>query len=69
MTRRAEKPQTPRHIPILDEDWEWLDKAYGPTSERRIGAGPAIRKLVHTFVEAQKAKVSAILDRQKEGVE
>lgn len=64
MTRRAAKPQRPRHVPILDEDWEWLEKAYGAgaDSSNRIGAGPAIRGIVNIFVKAQKAKEQAILD-------
>ena len=62
MTRRAAKPQRPRHVPILDEDWEWLEKAYGPNSDSKIGVGPAIRGIVNIFVKSQKAKAQALID-------
>ena len=62
MTQRTGKPQRPRHIPILDEDWEWLEAAYGPASPSKLGVGPAIRASVNNFVKAQRAKAQKILD-------
>jgi hypothetical protein len=62
MVARARQPQRPRHVPILDEDWEWLEKAYGATSESKLGPGPAIRYIVHQFVKAQKAKEQVLVD-------
>lgn len=54
--RKAARPHTPRHIPIFDEDWEFLDKMYGPGSASKLGIGPTIRQVVHIFVTAQRAK-------------
>lgn len=65
MTARARQPQRPRHIPILDEDWLWLEKAYGQTSEQKIGPGPAIRFIVHKFVTSQRAAEQALVDRAR----
>lgn len=62
MSIRAAKPQRPRHIPILDEDWEYLEKAYGTSSESKMGVGPAIRAIVNNFVKAQRALVQKKLD-------
>ncbi len=62
MTRRGDKPQRPRHVPILDEDWEWLERAYGQLSASKMGPGPAIRGIVNIFVKSQKAKEQALLD-------
>lgn len=64
MTRRAPHPQTPRHVPIFDEDWEWLEKAYGPASPGKVGVGPTIRHLVHVFVKAQKAKEEMLVEQK-----
>lgn len=62
MTRRAPRPQKARHVPITDEDWDYLDRAYGPGSERKIGVGPAIRAIVSKHVQIMKAKEQALLD-------
>lgn len=64
MVAKARLPQRPRHVPIIDEDWEWLEKAYGPTSESRLGPGPAIRFIVHKFVTSQRAQEQQILDKR-----
>lgn len=62
MSTRAAKPQRPRHIPILDEDWEYLEKAYGAASESKMGVGPAIRAIINDFVKMQKALIQKKLD-------
>ncbi len=67
MTSRAAKPQRPRHIPILDEYWEWIEKAYGPSSDSKLGVGPAIRAIVHDFVKMQKALIQKKLDARPAG--
>lgn len=64
MVVRAKQAQRPRHVPILDEDWAWLEKAYGPTSESKLGPGPAIRYIVHKFVASQRAQEQALLDKR-----
>lgn len=61
--RKAPRPQTPRHVPIFDEDWEYLDKMYGPASGSKMGIGPTIRGLVHLFVTSQRAKEEALVER------
>jgi len=62
MSKRAELPQERRHIQIFDEDWEFLVEAYGPGSPSKIGAGPAIRKLVHSFCLRQRQQYQEQLD-------
>lgn len=62
--KKSPFPQTSRHVPIFDEDWAYLDKAYGPSSESKVGTGPAIRSIVHDTVKALKAREEAILERK-----
>ncbi len=62
MSRRAEMPQTRRHILIFDEDWDWLDANYGHYSSNRIGTGVAVRKLIHSHVRALRQRVQDNLD-------
>lgn len=62
MSKKALLPQSPRHILIYDEDWEFLVREYGPGSPSGIGAGPAIRALVHRQVRAMKAELERRLD-------
>ena len=65
MSLRAKQAQRPHHVPILDEDWAWLEKAYGASSESKLGPGPAIRYIVHKFVLSQKAQEQALLDKRQ----
>lgn len=62
MPRRSSVPQSPRHIMIYDDDWEYLMQQYGPTSEKRIGAGNAIRELVHRAVGHLRAAEQQLRD-------
>ncbi len=62
MPKKPQQPQSRRHIFIYDEDWEWLEGAYGQSSPNKLGTGIAIRALVHKFVLAQRAKTQQLLD-------
>jgi hypothetical protein len=62
MSRKTEIPSSRRHIFVYDEDWEFLEKAYGNASENRMGVGPAIRNIIHVYVGSLKAKVQKKVD-------
>jgi hypothetical protein len=67
MSKRAELPQSRRHVLIFDEDWAWLDTQYGPYSKSRLGTGVAVRKIVHQRVQQlRQAEQDRIDSRQNE---
>lgn len=55
MTRKASQPQSPRHILVFDEDWEFLEQQYGRNSVSHMGVSPAIRAIIHAYVRRLKA--------------
>ena len=68
MSKRAEMPQTRRHVLIFDEDWDWLESNYGRYSSSRIGTGVAVRKILHSHIRALKQQVQDNLDRRRQAV-
>ena len=44
MSKKAERPQSRRHIQIYDQDWEYLNKRF-------IYPGPIVRQMVHLAVK------------------
>lgn len=67
MAKRAELPFSRHHVLIFDEDWEWLEANYGAYSANRIGAGVAVRRMVHFHVRALKQKAQDEIDRRQQG--
>lgn len=49
---------------LQDEDWEYLEKCYGPNSPHPNGVGPTISFIVHNFVQKLKARTAQALDEQ-----
>jgi hypothetical protein len=47
MSRKARLPQTPRHVLIYDEDWEYLETRFGQVGIRPIGVSNVIRAVIH----------------------
>lgn len=67
MSKKALLPQSPHHILLYNEDWEFLAQAFGPGSAAaRIGISGAIRHVVHQRVLAMKAKANGELDRLRD---
>lgn len=64
MTRRAELPQSPRHVMIFDEDWEFLEARYGRSHRgpHAIGTSAAIRKLVHHWCQRMRDRERQEMD-------
>jgi len=58
MSRKSLFPQSRRHIWVYDQDWEFLEKAFGA----RLGVGPAIRNILHIYVGNLKDRAQAQLD-------
>lgn len=44
MSKKAERPQSRRHIQIFDQDWEYLTKRF-------LYPGPIVRQMVHLAVK------------------
>jgi hypothetical protein len=66
MTRKSALPQKAHHILIYDEDWEFLDQAYGKTSSHPLGVSTVIRTIIHQKVLGIKGKINARLDAGEE---
>ena len=55
MTRKAILPQSPHHILIYDEDWEYLLSRFGPGGLRPVGVSQIIRAIIHQKIAALRA--------------
>ena len=62
MSKRAKLPQTSRHVPIYNEDWEFAKTYWGQGSGRELGPGPAVREIVHLYIKSIRAKQEQQLD-------
>jgi len=49
MSKKAERPQSRRHIQIYDQDWEYLNKRF-------IYPGPIVRQMVHLAVKGLRQR-------------
>ena len=56
MSRRSELPQTPRHVLVFDEDWEFLLRFFDRGAGATITPGQAIRQLIHKHVKALRER-------------
>lgn len=69
MSKRSAKPQRARHVVLLDEDWDYLTKLYGPQSSTPVGVSEMIRTLVHRACErlreAEEGKVEQLRSAAK----
>lgn len=63
MTRKSDNPSSRRHILVFDDDWEFLERSFGPSSESRLGVGPAIRQIIHIYVGNLRNNVQAKVDK------
>ena len=69
MSKRAKLPQSPRHVPIYDEDWEFIKTYWGQGTGRELGGpGPTVREIVHLYVRHTKAKQEQRLDEEGLGL-
>jgi len=48
--RKARLPQSPRHILVFDEDWEYLESRFGINGIKPLGVSNVIRALIHQRV-------------------
>ncbi len=63
MPRKAKLPQRRRHIFVFDEDWEFLNQAYGVDSPSRLGVSVAVREIIHVKVLALRAQLQDRYDQ------
>lgn len=65
MSKKSPLPQSRHHVMIYNEDWEWLQAAYGQGQTEpgaAIGAGTAIKTVVHAYVQRLKARAEQKID-------
>lgn len=63
MSKRIERPAVARHIQIFEEDWDFLEANFGRHTARPLGAGRAIRDLVHARVRSMRERQNLALDQ------
>ncbi len=56
MSRKSVLPQSPHHVMIFDEDWEFIREHYGPGSQSGLGISPTIQNIIHAYVRRLRAK-------------
>ena len=63
MSKRSRLPQSPRHVLVYDEDWEYLETRFGATGIKPVGVSTVLRALIHNKVlswrEAENRAASA----------
>lgn len=58
MPRKARLPQSPRHILVYDEDWEWLGALVGPNGlHRHMTVSQVIREIIHKKVAQMRQQM------------
>ena len=64
MSRKARLPQSPRHVLIYNEDWEYLETRFGPQGIKPVGVSNVVRALIHqkvtTWREAENAAATKL---------
>ncbi len=52
---------------IYDEDWVWLEQNYGAHSDKPVGVGTMVKKIVHTYVVKLREAVVQLQDEARAG--
>lgn len=65
MSKKSLLPQSRRHIWVYDEDFEYLEKAFGKDTPSRMGVGPMVREIIHTYVKALRAREAARVEQRR----
>jgi len=71
VVKKTDRPTTPRHVLIYDEDWELLERYFGAGAprHRRVGCGHVCREYIHNGVMELRrriAEASSELESQEE---
>lgn len=68
MTKKLLGRQSKHHIYLFDEDWEYLQRAFGPKSDSKIPVSEAIRTILHGAVSRLRAKADEQIDQMERGL-
>ena len=61
--KKSTIPTIRKHIQPFEEDWNLLEKLYGPNSANQFGVGPAIRQIIHNHCQKVRLKQEQLLDK------
>jgi hypothetical protein len=53
MAKKSELPQSPHHLYVWDEDWEYLISRFGQGGVNPVGVSDVIRRLVAAWRDAE----------------
>jgi hypothetical protein len=67
MPKKIELPIVTRHLDLYLEDWEFLLLHFSRHGPKALGAGPAVRAIVHQKVKALRAEQIKRLDELAPG--
>lgn len=67
MTKKSDRPTTPRHILIYDDNWEFLERYFGTNAPRtrRYGTGYMCRKIIDEKVKEMKERMQLLLSEEE----
>ena len=63
MSRRITQSQSRHHVHIFDEDWDFLERAYGRDGVKPIGISAAVRTIIHNHVKLIKQRQQIEADK------
>ena len=71
MTKKSDRPTTPRHILIYEDNWNFLERYFGASAprNRRFGTGFMCRKLIDEGVKAMRLRMQQQLMLEDEDEE
>lgn len=66
MTKKSDRPTTPRHILIYDDNWEFLERYFGAGAprNRRYGTGFMCRRLIDEGVKAMRLRMQSVVEEE-----
>lgn len=66
MSRKTDRPTTPRHILIYNDNWDFLQRYFGDGAppNRRFGAGFMCRKLIDKAIREMQDQMKMSMEKE-----
>lgn len=63
MSRKTAIPQRPHHVPVYNEDWEFLETYCSAKADTKLSPGVVIREMVHKRIMGLREQMNQEVDR------